>query len=132
MLCMVERSRKEVENEYDESQLMKGVLEGCVLLIIEKEETYGYEIIRKLKNYGFYNLSEGTIYPLLLRFEKRGLIKAVFKASPMGPKRKYFTISDKGEKYLIQFIAKWSELSKKVNIMIKEEKDENIRVKENE
>ena len=68
MLCMVERSRKEVENEYDESQLMKGVLEGCVLLIIEKEETYGYEIIRKLKNYGFYNLSEGTIYPLLLRF----------------------------------------------------------------
>lgn len=132
MLCMVERSRKEVENEYDESQLMKGVLEGCVLLIIEKEETYGYEIIRKLKNYGFYNLSEGTIYPLLLRFEKRGLIKAVFKASPMGPKRKYFTISDKGEKYLIQFIAKWSELSKKVNIMIKEEKDEIIRVKENE
>ena len=132
MLCMVERSRKEVENEYDESQLMKGVLEGCVLLIIEKEETYGYEIIRKLKNYGFYNLSEGTIYPLLLRFEKRGLIKAVFKASPMGPKRKYFTISDKGEKYLIQFIAKWSELSKKVNIMIKEEKDETIRVKENE
>lgn len=129
---MVERSRKEVENEYDESQLMKGVLEGCVLLIIEKEETYGYEIIRKLKNYGFYNLSEGTIYPLLLRFEKRGLIKAVFKASPMGPKRKYFTISDKGEKYLIQFIAKWSELSKKVNIMIKEEKDEIIRVKENE
>ena len=132
MLCMVERSRKEVENEYDDSQLMKGVLEGCVLLIIEKEETYGYEIIRKLKNYGFYNLSEGTIYPLLLRFEKRGLIKAVFKASPMGPKRKYFTISDKGEKYLIQFIAKWSELSKKVNIMIKEEKDEIIRVKENE
>ena len=129
---MVERSRKEVENEYDESQLMKGVLEGCVLLIIEKEETYGYEIIRKLKNYGFYNLSEGTIYPLLLRFEKRGLIKAVFKASPMGQKRKYFTISDKGEKYLIQFIAKWSELSKKVNIMIKEEKDEIIRVKENE
>lgn len=52
------------------SQMLKGVLEGCVLAIIAQNETYGYEISQQLEHYGFGKITEGTIYPLLLRLEK--------------------------------------------------------------
>ena len=52
------------------TQMLKGTLEGCILKVISKNETYGYEISEALKDYGFSNISEGTIYPLLLRLEK--------------------------------------------------------------
>ena len=68
----------------DKSQLMKGILESCILKIIEKYETYGYEIVVQLQNYGFGDMKEGTIYPLLLRLEKKNLITATFKESPLG------------------------------------------------
>ena len=56
------------------SQMLKGTLEGCVLAIIGRSETYGYEIADKLGGYGFGMIAEGTIYPLLLRLEKNGLV----------------------------------------------------------
>lgn len=52
------------------SQMLKGTLEGCILAIISKNETYGYEISKQLETYGFGEIAEGTIYPLLLRLEK--------------------------------------------------------------
>ena len=52
------------------SQMLKGTLEGCVLKVISREETYGYEISQKLRQYGLADISEGTIYPLLLRLER--------------------------------------------------------------
>ena len=52
------------------SQLLKGILDGCVLAIIEKEEIYGYELSQKLQHYGLKDISEGTIYPVLLRLQK--------------------------------------------------------------
>ncbi len=54
----------------EKSQLMKGILENCILKILEKDETYGYEIARQLQEYGFSDIKEGTLYPLLLRLEK--------------------------------------------------------------
>lgn len=54
----------------DKSQLLRGTLEGCILKIINDKETYGYEIAENLKLYGFKDISEGTIYPLLIRLEK--------------------------------------------------------------
>ncbi len=54
------------------SQMLKGVLEGCILYIISQEEVYGYELSTKLNKYGFTFVSEGSIYPLLLRMQKRG------------------------------------------------------------
>ena len=59
---------------YDRSQLMRGTLEGCILKIISEKTTYGYEIMISLKNKGFEDISEGTIYPLLMRLEKQGII----------------------------------------------------------
>lgn len=94
----------------DKAQLMKGILESCILKIIEKNETYGYEIVVQLQNYGFEDVKEGTIYPLLLRLEKKKLIAATFKESPLGPKRKYYSLTAEGKEYLNSFYQAWTEI----------------------
>ena len=99
------------------SQMLKGTLEGCILKVISFKETYGYEISQVLQSYGFLNISEGTIYPLLLRLEKNGLITAQYRESPLGPKRKYFTISPVGEEELAAFFINWMELENAVNTL---------------
>lgn len=60
----------------DKSQLLRGTLEGCILKIINDKETYGYEIAENLKLYGFKDISEGTIYPLLIRLEKNNFLNS--------------------------------------------------------
>lgn len=97
------------------SQFLKGTLEGCILKIINKEEVYGYEITEKLKEYGLKDISEGTIYPLLLRLEKNGFLQATKKESPYGPRRKYYTLSDKGKEELKEFYNNWLELKVSVD-----------------
>ena len=62
------------ETMFDQSQLMRGTLEGCILKVIAAETTYGYEIMEKLLRYGFDDIREGTIYPLLVRLEKKELM----------------------------------------------------------
>lgn len=59
---------------YDKSQLMRGTLEGCILKILSKNTSYGYEIVTTLLGYGFKDIKEGTIYPLLVRLEKKELL----------------------------------------------------------
>lgn len=92
------------------SQMLKGVLEGCILKIISTKQTYGYEISEELNKYGFSNISEGTIYPILLRLEKNDCIVAEYRESPSGPKRKYFSITSTGKKELNAFLLSWQEL----------------------
>ncbi|MBQ4522956.1 MAG: PadR family transcriptional regulator [Lachnospiraceae bacterium] len=87
----------------DDTQLMKGILEGCVLSIIQKEETYGYEILSSLENSGFENLGEGTLYPVLTRLNKNGYISCRKAKSPLGPIRKYYSITEEGKNYLENF-----------------------------
>lgn len=97
------------------SQMLKGTLEGCILKVISEKETYGYEISERLHEYGFSDISEGTIYPLLLRLEKNGLITAQYRQSPVGPKRKYFSISPEGEREVEVFWESWTELAGAIN-----------------
>ena len=106
---------------FDKSQLMRGTLEGCILKIISKETTYGYEILEYLKSHGFRDIAEGTIYPLLLRLEKQGSITAQLLPSPLGPKRKYFTITPAGREYLCAFENYWVPLSASVDRILKGE-----------
>ena len=61
---------------------MKGILEGCILKIIGRRETYGYDIVSQLQDNGFTEAREGTLYPLLLRLEKKALITATYKPPP--------------------------------------------------
>lgn len=108
----------------DKSQLLKGTLEGCILRVISNRETYGYEISERLKENGFSEISEGTIYPLLMRLEKSGLISATFKESPFGPKRKYFNLTPKGQEEMQSFIVNWQGLQKAVNTLFDWKGDE--------
>lgn len=99
----------------DRSQLMRGTLEGCIVKIISKEETYGYEIVSRLQGYGFIDAKEGTIYPLLVRLEKKEIISSIYKESPLGPKRKYYFLTKAGEEYLKQFASVWNDVKNSVD-----------------
>ena len=110
---------------FDKSQLMRGTLEGCILKIIGEKTTYGYEILLSLKNRGFSDISEGTIYPLLLRLEKQGSISSKLLPSPLGPKRKYYSITDEGRSYLESFISTWKQISYSVAMIVCDEEELN-------
>lgn len=102
--------------------MLKGILEGCLLSIISKGETYGYEMIEKLSQYGFTMVSEGSIYPVLLRMRKEGLVKSIQRELPSGgPKRKYYSLTEKGQEELVAFKRRWRAISNSVNLLIGEE-----------
>jgi len=109
---------KEGNGALEKSQILKGILEGCILLIISKENTYGYGVLERLKQGGFKDITEGTIYPLLLRLEKQGRLVSEMKESPLGPKRKYYRLTPEGESQLSEFLQEWELLSKNVNGLI--------------
>ncbi len=96
----------------DDSQLLRGVLEGCVLGIICCGETYGYEILARLEDAGFENLLEGTLYPVLTRLEKKGLISCRKAKSPYGPIRKYYSITDEGTIYFQEFQDNYARITR--------------------
>lgn len=105
------------------SQMLKGMLEGCILEIINKKETYAYEISEKLSKYGFGEISEGTIYPIILRLQKNKMISATLKESNSGPKRKYYKLTLRGIESLIQFKSNWMELDNAVNKLLEKENE---------
>lgn len=105
----------------DQSQLNRGTLEGCIVKIISMEETYGYEIVSRLQGFGFEDVKEGTIYPILVRLEKKGIISSVYKESPLGPKRKYYFMTKIGEEFLREFIIVWNDVRDSVDRILKGE-----------
>ncbi len=95
--------------------MLKGVLEGCVLEIISHEEIYGYEITRRLNALGFSDVVDGTVYTILVRLEKNGLVDMEKKPSDMGPPRKFYALNDAGREELRCFWAKWDFVASKIN-----------------
>ena len=104
-----------------QTQMMKGILDGCLLAIIAKKECYGYEMAESLSMYGFDTISEGTIYPLLMRMQREGLVTSVLRNSTAGPKRKYYLLTNEGQQALNDFLSRWGQLEKCVNAVIKQE-----------
>ncbi|MBM7868707.1 DNA-binding PadR family transcriptional regulator [Clostridium pascui] len=97
------------------TEMLKGVLEGCVLEIISHQETYGYEITRHLNALGFSDVVDGTVYTILVRLEKNKLVEITKKPSDMGPPRKFFTLNEAGREELQRFWGKWEFVSSKIN-----------------
>ena len=97
------------------TEMLKGVLEGCVLEIISRKETYGYEITRQLNALGYADVVEGTVYTILIRLEKNKLVEITKKPSDMGPPRKFYALNDDGRKELRKFWEKWGFVSSKMN-----------------
>jgi PadR family transcriptional regulator, regulatory protein PadR len=97
------------------TEMLKGVLEGCVLEIISRGETYGYEITQQLRALGFSDIVEGTVYTITMRLEKNNLVDIEKKSSTMGPPRKFYRLNEAGQQELEQFWAKWNFISSKIN-----------------
>ena len=102
------------------TQILKGLLEGCILEIVSKIETYGYEICEKLIEFGFEQLTESSVYPILIRLEKKGLLYSVMKKSPFGPMRKYYYVTKPGQQELEEFINSWKEIKRNINNVLGE------------
>jgi PadR family transcriptional regulator PadR len=99
----------------DLTEMLKGTLEGCVLEVISSEETYGYAITRRLNDLGFAGVVEGTVYTILLRLEKNGLVQVTKRPSGMGPPRKFYALNEAGREELTTFWAKWEYLSSRID-----------------
>lgn len=96
------------------SQMRKGMLEYCIMLLLHKEAAYASDIIQKLKEAKLI-VVEGTLYPLLTRLKNDNLLGYEWVESTQGPPRKYYRLTEKGEGVLSELEASWLELSETVN-----------------
>lgn len=104
--------------EKSKTQMRKGILEICILSIIEQnKEAYASDILEALKQAEMI-VEEGTVYPLLSRLKSDGLLDYVWRESSSGPPRKYYILSEDGKKFMQETIKSWNELSKSVDKII--------------
>lgn len=96
------------------TEMLKGTLEGMVLAILAGRPAYGYEITARLRDQGFTDLVEGTVYALLVRIEQRGFVDVEKVPSEKGPPRKVFTLNAAGREQLEEFWRTWSFLSGRI------------------
>ena len=92
------------------SQMRKGVLEYCILLILKNKEAYASDIIRKLQEIDLI-VVEGTLYPMLTRLKNDNLLSYQWVESTQGPPRKYYTITEEGNKFLLELERAWGEFN---------------------
>ena len=102
--------------ENSKSQMRKGMLEYCVMLLLRHQPLYAADIITRLKDANMI-VVEGTLYPLLNRLKKDALLKYEWQESTQGPPRKYYALTDGGLYLLQQLDANWQELSLTVKIL---------------
>src|SRR6187397_3570148 len=96
------------------TEMLKGTLEGIVLAILAGQPAYGYEITARLRDQGFSDIVEGTVYALLVRIEQRGLVDVAKVPSEKGPPRKVYTLNAQGREYLDEFWRSWSFLAERI------------------
>jgi len=89
------------------SELRRGVLEHCVLAVVRDNESYGFDIVRTLSRNGGLVTSEGTIYPLLSRLRRDGLVTSTWRESETGPPRRYYRLTSDGRRALDLFNLEW-------------------------
>lgn len=96
------------------TEMLKGILEGIVLAVLAARPAYGYEITAWLRDQGFSDIAEGTVYALLVRVEQRGLVDVEKVPSEKGPPRKVYSLTTQGREYLDEFWKTWSFLSERL------------------
>ena len=89
------------------TQLLRGVLDLCLLAVMAEGPTYGYEMSKRLRERGLMSVGEGSIYPLLARLERQGFVETERVASNGGPPRKYYSPSREGQRALAAGVAEW-------------------------
>src|SRR6478736_4885891 len=106
-----------------ETEMLKGVLEGIVLAVLSTRDAYGYEITAWLREQGFSDIAEGTVYALLVRVEQRGLVDVEKVPSEKGPPRKVYSLNAQGQAYLEEFWRTWSFLTERIEQLHREHTD---------
>ncbi len=105
------------------SQMRKGMLEYCIMLLLHRESSYASDIIELLKEARLI-VVEGTLYPLLTRLKNDGLLCYEWRESKQGPPRKYYKLTEAGEITLLELESAWDELSHTVNVLRQANADE--------
>lgn len=100
--------------ENAKAQMRKGILEYCILSILEQGDAYASDIINKLKESELI-VVEGTLYPLLTRQKNSGLLSYRWEESTQGPPRKYYALTDDGKSFLKELDTAWKELGEAIH-----------------
>ena len=98
------------------SQMRKGMLEYCILLLLKRQPAYASDIIQQLKEAELL-VVEGTLYPLLTRLKKDGLLAYEWQESTQGPPRKYYELTADGRQFLDDLDKAWGEIERTVNVL---------------
>ena len=104
------------------AQFKKGVLELCVLVLLDKQDFYGYELIKRITDK--IEISEGSVYPVLRRILKQGYCTTYLRESTEGPSRKYYHLTDEGQDYLLELKEEYEKFTRGVDSLMKEENNE--------
>jgi PadR family transcriptional regulator, regulatory protein PadR len=113
MYCMVPGSTDKMM-----AQMRRGAIEYCVLALLRDEDLYGLELTRKLTEADGLVTSEGTVYPLLTRLHREGLVEATWEESPNGPPRRYYRITKEGRSTLKTFVRQWERFRTTVDALL--------------
>lgn len=97
------------------TEMLKGTLDGVVLALVSRRPAYGYEITAWLRDEGFTEIAEGTVYALLVRVEQRGLVDVERVPSEKGPPRKVYSLNAAGRRHLDEFWTTWAFLSERLD-----------------
>lgn len=100
------------------SQFRKGALELAILALLAEGELYGVEIVDRLGGLHGLEASGGTVYPLLSRLKKSGVVDTTWRESPVGPPRKYYRLSAEGQAELQAMTASWRGLSSAIDALL--------------
>ena len=111
---ILKQTNYEMNIDNAKSQMRKGMIEYCVMLLLRKEACYTSDIITRLKEASLI-VVEGTLYPLLTRLKKEGLLSYEWRESTQGPPRKYYLLTNDGEEFLHQLDEVWSDLTNSIN-----------------
>lgn len=112
------RLHHHTEGDRLNSQFKKGVLEVCVLVLVSKEDRYGYELAHTISEK--FQIAEGTVYPLLRRLTQEGCFTTYLRESSEGPPRKYYTLTEAGRQTMKELIAEWRDFRSGVDQIIEE------------
>ena len=105
-----------------ETQLMKGILEGCILSLLGDEPGHGYRVVERLRGIGFDDVAEATVYPILKRLEKKDELAFEKQPSDVGPPRKVYALTADGRAALAAFAQRWASTAAIVDRVLKEER----------
>ena len=102
-------------------ELMKGSSESLLLCLVGQQPMYGYQIIKVLerRSQGYFKFKEGTLYPALHRLEKAGLIVGKWQTLPSGRQRRYYYITDKGQRVLAEKMSQWQDFLTAMNLIVR-------------